>query len=162
MASSSLSLDRRKLLHVHTADRPGALWALRQVRYAVEIAGERVRCLIRDNDGIYGDAFSEGVRADGLKDHRISPRSPWQNGHVERLIGTLRRELLDHVIVLNSWHLLRLLDEFKKYYNRDRPHAALDQVPPEPREVHPPAMGKVVALPRLGGLHNRYERRKAA
>jgi putative transposase len=94
----------------------------------------------------------------GIEEVVIAPRSPWQNPFVERLIGTLRRELLEHVIVLNERHLRRLLASFLDYYHRSRPHRALEQNAPEPREVEPPGQGRVIAVPQVGGLHHRYRR----
>jgi transposase InsO family protein len=98
----------------------------------------------------------------GIKEVVIAPRSPWQNPYVERLIGSIRRELLSHVIVLNEAHLRRLLQSYVDYYHRFRTHLALAMDCPEPRPVHPPACGKVIAVPEVGGLHYHYERRQAA
>jgi transposase InsO family protein len=117
--------------------------------------------LIRDRDGIYGAAFDARVRNLGIKQLRIAPRSPWQNGYAERWVGTLRRELLDHLIVLGERHLLHLVRGHASYYNEDRPHMSLDGDAPVTRVVEPRTSGKVVALPRVGGLHHRYVRRAA-
>jgi transposase InsO family protein len=87
---------------------------------------------------------------------KIAPRAPWQNGYAERFVGTLRRELLDHLIVLGERHLLRAVREFVTYYNQDRPHLSLSGDAPVTRSVEPGPAGKVVALPRVGGLHHRY------
>ncbi|MGO9833294.1 MAG: integrase core domain-containing protein [Polyangiaceae bacterium] len=89
---------------------------------------------------------------------RIAPRSPWQNGFAERWVGTARREIVDHVIVLSEPHLRRILREYVAYYNADRPHMALGGDVPMRRDVEPPSMGRVVAMPKLGGLHHRYSR----
>jgi len=94
----------------------------------------------------------------GIEQVRIAPRSPWQNGYAERFVGTLRRELLDHVIVLGERHLLRLVRDHARYYNADRPHMSLAGDAPMPRTVEPPAVGRVIALPRVAGLHHRYAR----
>ena len=152
-----LSLERRLLLHVNVTAHPYAGWAAQQM---VEAMGPEVQALrlIRDRDGIYGRAFDERVDGLGLKTLRIAPRSPWQNGYVERFVGTLRRELLDHVIVLGERHLLRPVREHARYYNADRPHMSLAGDAPLRRTVEPPAVGRVVALPRVGGLHHRYAR----
>ena len=152
-----LSLERRLLLHVNVTAHPYAGWAAQQM---VEAMGPEVQALrlIRDRDGIYGRAFDERVDGLGLKTLRIAPRSLWQNGYVERFVGTLRRELLDHVIVLGERHLLRLVREHARYYNADRPHMSLAGDAPLRRPVEPPAVGRVVALPRVGGLHHRYAR----
>jgi hypothetical protein len=90
-----------------------------------------------------------------------APRSPWQNPFAERVIGTIRRELLDHVIVLNEGHLRRRLHSYLRYYNGSRTHLALEKDAPEPRAVEPPEHGRVVALPHVGGLHHRYLRHAA-
>ena len=91
----------------------------------------------------------------------IAPRSPWQTPYVERLIGSVRRECLDHVIVLGEAHLRRVLRAYFAYYQRSRTHLSLDKDAPNPRDVQPPAMGEVIELPEVGGLHHRYERRAA-
>ena len=92
---------------------------------------------------------------------RIAPRSPWQNPYVERLIGSIRRELLDHVIVLNERHLTRILASYFSYYHRFRTPRALDMDAPVPRPMHPPALGPVWEVLEVGGLHHHYERRAA-
>jgi transposase InsO family protein len=152
-----LSLERRLLLHVNVTAHPHAAWAAQQM---VEAMGPEVQAirLIRDRDGIYGHVFDERVDGLGLETLRIAPRSPWQNGYAERFVATLRRELLDNVIVLGERHLLRLVREHARYYNEDRPHMALVGDAPIRRPVEPPAVGRVVALPRVGGLHHRYAR----
>ena len=114
--------------------------------------------LLRDLDGVYGLEFQGPAQALGLKEVRIAPRSPWQSPYVERLIGSVRREYLDHVIVLNQAHLYRLLKAYYAYYHRRRTHLGLDKDAPEPRPVRGPEEGKVVAFPQVGGLHHRYER----
>jgi putative transposase len=142
---------------VNVTAHPYAAWAAQQM---VEAMGPEVQAvrLVRDRDGIYGHVFDERIDGLGLKTQRISPRSPWQSGYAERFVGTLRRELLDHVIVLGERHLLRLVREQARYYNQDRPHMSLAGDAPARRPVEPPAVGRVVALPRVGGLHHRYAR----
>jgi putative transposase len=98
------------------------------------------------------------VRNLGIAQLVVAPRSPWQNGYAERFVGTLRRELLDHVIVFGERHLFRLVWHHVSYYNEDRPHMSLDRDAPMTRAVQPPAGGKVVSFPRVGGLHHRYSR----
>jgi transposase InsO family protein len=129
-----LSLERRLLLHVNVTAHPYAAWAAQQM---VEALGPEVQAvrLIRDRDGIYGRVFDERVAGLGLKTLRTAPRSPWQNGYTERFVGTLRRELLDHVIVLGERHLLRLVREHARYYNEDRPHMSLGGDAPATRAV---------------------------
>jgi putative transposase len=92
----------------------------------------------------------------------IAPRSPWQNGYAEPFIGSLRRECLDHVIALNERQLLRVVRGCVTYYNRTRTHLALGNDPPQPRPVQRPGLGRIVGIPELGGLHHRYEWRRAA
>ena len=118
-----LSLDRRRVLHVNVTAHPSAQWAAQQI---VEALGADMapRFLIRDRDGIYGAAFVARVSNLGIEQLRIAPQSPWQNGYAERWVGTLRRELLDHVIVLGERHLLHLVRQHVAYYNQDRPHMA--------------------------------------
>ncbi len=152
-----LALDRRRLLHVHVTARPNAAWAAQQIVNAIGAESVPAR-LLRDRDGIFGADFDARVDNLGVRQLRTSPRSPWQNGHAERWVGTLRRELLDHVIVLGERHLLRLLRPYVAYYNEDRPHMSLGGDAPVARAVEPPSGGRVVALPRVGGLHHRYSR----
>ena len=152
-----LSLERRRVLHVNVTGHPTAEWAAQQI---VEAVGpdERLERLVRDRDKIFGTAFDRRVDNLGLARLRIALRSPWQNGFAERWVGTARREIVDHVIVLGEHHLRRLLREYVAYYNADRPHMSLEGDAPMPRDVQPPSMGRVVALPWLGGFHHRYAR----
>jgi transposase InsO family protein len=152
-----LSLERRRVLHVNVTAHPYATWAAQQIVEAIgaEIAPAR---LIRDRDAIFGAEFDARVDNLGVLQVRISPRSPWQNGYAERWVGTLRRELLDHMLVIGERHLLRLVRKYVAYYNEDRPHMSLDRDAPVARAVQPPSGGRVVALPRVGGLHHRYSR----
>jgi transposase InsO family protein len=94
----------------------------------------------------------------GILEVLTAPRSPWQNAYVERVIGSIRRECLDHVIVLNERHLRRLLSSYLAYYHRSRTHLSLEKDCPEPRPLQPPGRGRIVAFPQVGGLHHRYER----
>lgn len=155
-----LSLERRRILHVNVTAHPYAEWAAQQI---VEALGfdDTFKMLIRDRDGIYGAAFDRRVNHLRITQFRTAPRSPWQNGYVERLVGTFLRELVDHLIVLSDRHLLRCVREYARYYNEDRPHMSLAADAPARREVEPLENGRVVALPRLGGLHHRYTRRAA-
>ena len=114
-----------------------------------------------DRDRIYGGEFPEDVKAMGIKEVLSAPRSPWQRAYVERVIGTIRRECLDHVIVLNEASLYRHVKSFMEYYHESRTHLSLAKDAPEPRPVHRPALGAVVAIPQVGGLHHRYERSAA-
>jgi len=152
-----LSLERRRVLHVNVTTHPYAEWAAQQI---VEAIGAEISptYLIRDRDSIYGRAFETRVQHLGIEQLKIAPRSPWQNGYAERWVGTLRRELLDHVIVLGERHLLRLIRQYVLYYNDDRPHMSLDGDAPVTRPIEHSPAGRVIGLPRIGGLHHRYRR----
>ena len=116
------------------------------------------RFLIRDHDGIYGHDFREGVKHLDIAEVVIAYRSPWQSPYVERLIGSIRRECLNHVIVLNEVHLLRILTAYFAYYYESRTHLSLDRNAPQPRTIQPPNQGRIIAIPQVGGLHHRYTR----
>jgi len=152
-----LSLERRRVLHVNVTAHPYAAWTAQQIVEAIGADIVPLR-LIRDRDAIFGREFDARVDNLGVQQIRISPRSPWQNGYAERWVGTLRRELLDHLIVVGERHLLRLVREHIAYYNEDRPHMSLARDAPVARAVEPPTGGRVVALARVGGLHHRYSR----
>jgi transposase InsO family protein len=122
---------------------------------------EAPRYLLRDRDHIYGDAFRQRVRHMGIEEVLIAPRSPWQNPYVERLIRSIRRECVDHVIVLHERPLRRLLTEYFQYYHHWRTHRALDMDCPVPRPVQRPKLGLIREVPDVGGLHHYYERRAA-
>jgi putative transposase len=117
--------------------------------------------LLRDRDAVYGAVFSSQVRCLGIQEVKIAPRSPGQNPYVERFIGTLRRECLDHVVVLSNAHLRRVLSAYLAYYHEARTHLSLGKDAPEPRSVHRPDLGRIVETPMVGGLHHRYTRRAA-
>ncbi|HJU84172.1 MAG TPA: integrase core domain-containing protein [Holophagaceae bacterium] len=147
---------RREVAHVHVTAHPTAAWVKQQLRQAFPFE-EAPRYLVFDRDTIFG-AVKGCVEAMGIRPKVTSFRSPWQNGAVERFIGTLRRDLLDHVIVKDEAHLLRLLKEYLAYYHQDRTHLGLGKDSPRGRPIEPRAGPgpKVVALPRVGGLHHRY------
>jgi putative transposase len=111
--------------------------------------------------GIYGLIFQDRVKALDIEEVVIAPHRPWQNPYAERVIGTLRRECLDHVVVLWETHLRRIVRRYVKYYHGARTHLALDKDAPETRSVQPAEMGRVIEIPEVGGLHHRYERRAA-
>jgi transposase InsO family protein len=119
------------------------------------------RYLLRDRDCIYGKYFRHRVKNLGIEEVLTAARSPWQNPYVERLIGSIRRECLDHVIVLNEPHLRRVLRSYFQYYHRSRCHLSLEGDAPVPRVVQGPALGQVIELPEVGGLHHRYVRKAA-
>ena len=155
-----LSHDRRRILHWNLTSNPCARWTAQQI---VEAFPEDTapKYIIRDRDGIYGDYFRRRVEGLGIQAVPTAPGSPWQNPYVERLVGSIRRECLDHVIVINEHHLRRILTAYFAYYHRSRTHLSLGKDAPVPRAVQPPTMGEIVELPEVGGLHHRYERRAA-
>ena len=155
-----LAHDRRRTLHFNVTDHPSAEWTAQQLVEAFPW-DTAPRYLLRDRDSIYGEYFRRRVRGMGIREVLIAPRAPWQNAFVERLIGSIRRECLDHVVVLNESSLRRTLNSYLEYYQRSRTHLALGKDAPEPRPVQPPELGPVVRLPQVGGLHHRYERRAA-
>ena len=142
-----LSHDRRRVLHFNVEESPSAVWTAQQLREAFAFTSPP-KYLLRDRDHIYGLEFRCRVEALGLEELRIAPCSPWQSPYVERLIGSVRRECLDHVIVLNSAHLHRLLKAYFAYYHRSRTHLGLAKDAPEPRPAQGPEEGKIVAFPR--------------
>jgi putative transposase len=155
-----LAHERRRVVHVNITAHPTAQWTAQQVIDAFPL-DEAPRYLLRDRDRIYEAVFRQRLRNMGIEEAKIAPWSPWQNPYGERLIGSLRRECLDHIIVLNERHLKRLLITYVSYYHRFRTHLSLTMDCPEPRPVHPPEYGKVIAVPEVGGLHHHYERRAA-
>ena len=155
-----LAHDRRRIGHFHMTDHPTAEWTVQQLREAFPF--ELIpRYLLRDRDRIFGSEFRKDVEAMGIKEVLSAPRSPWQRAYVERVIGTIRRECLDHVIVFNEASLYRQMKLFLAYYHESRTHLSLAKDTPEPRPVHPPELGAVIAIPQVGGLHHRYVRRVA-
>ncbi len=155
-----LAHDRRRILHFGVTAHPTAEWTAQQLREAFPWDAAP-RYLLRDRDRIFGDEFTKQVKDMGIQEVLSAPRSPWQRAYIERLIGTLRRECLDHVIVFNEASLFRHVNAFIAYYHDSRTHLALAKDTPEPRLVHPTDLGAVVAIPQVGGLHHRYERRAA-
>ena len=155
-----LSLDRRRVPHFNVTANPSAHWTTQQIVEAFPF-DSAPRFLMRDRDSSYGDEFQRRIKNLGMEEVVSAPRSPWQNPYAERLIGSIRRELLNHVIVLDEVHLKRLLSEYFVYYHASRTHLSLDRNAPTPREVEPPDRGHVIAIPHVGGLHHRYRRRAA-
>ena len=152
--------ERRRIVHFNITEHPTAQWTAQQVVDAFSW-GEAPRYLLRDRERIYGASFRQRVRNMGIEEVVIAPRSPWQNPYVERLIGSIRRECLDHVIVLHERHLRRLLTDYFRYYHHWRTHRALDMDCPRPRPVQRPEVGSIREVPEVGGLHHHYERRAA-
>ena len=155
-----LAHDRRRILHFHVTAHPTAEWTAQQLREAFPF-DQAPKYLLRDRDGIFGPGFSSQVKDLGMKEVLGAPRSPWQRAYVERLIGTIRRECLDHVIVFNESSLYRHIKSFLAYYHESRTHLSLGKDTPDTRAVQPPGRGTVIAIPQVGGLHHRYERRAA-
>jgi transposase InsO family protein len=155
-----LAHDRRRILHFNVTAHPTAEWTGQQLRETFPF-DQLPRYLLRDRDAIFGHDFREQVRDMGIQEVLSTPRSPWQRAYVERVIGSIRRECLDHVIVFHEASLRRTLNLYFDYYHRSRTHLSLGKDPPEPRPVQLPAMGSVVAVPQVGGLHHRYERQAA-
>jgi transposase InsO family protein len=147
--------DRRQLLWFEVTRHPTAEWLARQITEAFPWASAP-SYLVRDNDVAYGHVFTARVRAMGIRDRPISPGSPWQIGIAERLIGTIRRECLDYLVILGEAHLRRILSGYCAYYNRTRTHLALEKNAPVRRAVQ--RFGSVMAIPVLGGLHHKYVR----
>ena len=155
-----LSHDRRRIVHLNVTAHPTAAWTAQQLREAWPW-DTAPRFLIRDRDGIYGSAFQRVARAMGIDEVLTAPRAPWQNPFVERVIGSLRRECLDHVIVWNERSLRRHLQQYLAYYHDWRTHLALDKDAPARRAEQPVGCGTIVEVPHVGGLHHHYERRAA-
>jgi putative transposase len=155
-----LGHDRRRIVHFNVTQNPTQLWLARQMTEAFPW-DTAPRYLLRDRDASYGQAFRDRLQAMAIKEVVTAPRSPWQNAYVERIIGSVRRECLDHVIVLDERHLHRVLSSYFRYYHQTRTHLSLGKDCPESRPIHPPAAGKIIPFPQVGGLHHRYERRAA-
>jgi transposase InsO family protein len=155
-----LEHGRRKVLHWNVTSAPSMAWVVQQLREAMP-SGVQPRYLFRDNDGLYGNGVRAFLDSCAIEEVRTAYRSPWQNPFIERYVGTLRSELLDHVIVLNERHLERLLAEFiESYYHTERPHQGRDGDTPAPHARPPEFTGPttLVATPVLGGLHHTYRR----
>ena len=153
-----MELGRRRIVACDVTAHPTAAWATGIVRRAHLAAGRRGQYLLRDRDAIYGKEFTHVVRELGLRQLVTAYKSPRQNAHAERVIGTIRRECLDHMIILGERHAWHLLHEFAAYYNADRAHQALDGDAPESRRGSSSGTGHLVAVPHLGGLHHSYRR----
>jgi transposase InsO family protein len=150
-----LQHGRRQILWLGVTAHPTAEWMARQL---TEAYGWKAapRYLVRDRDAVYGDVFIQRLRAMGIRDRPIAARSPWQNGYAERLVGSIRRECVDNVVVFGERHLVHLLKSYQRYYNGVRTHLSLNKDAPDTRAVH--AIGCIVAKPLLGGLHHQYVR----
>ena len=148
-------LDRRDLVWINVTQNPTAEWIARQLTEAFPW-NEAPRYLIRDRDPLFGTIVTRRLRAMGIRDKPIAPASPWQNGYAERLIGSIRRECLDHLVTLSETHLRRILRTYACYYNKIRTHRSLDKDAPISRPVQ--RIGSIKPEPILGGLHHHYVR----
>ena len=149
--------ERREIVHFNATYHPTAEWAAQQLVEAFPF-DSAPRYLIRDRDSSYGTRFRNRVRSLGIEEVLTAPRSPWQNPYVERIIGSIRRECLNHVIIFNERHLRKVLKSYAKYYHEARTHLSLDKQSPVPRSIETPDQGKVVAISHVGGLHHEYRR----
>jgi len=155
-----LSHERRRVVHFNVTEHPTADWTTQQIVEAFP-DDTAPRWLLRDRDAIYSDAFRQRVSGMAITEIVSSPASPWQNPFVERLIGSIRRECLDHLIILNAAHLRCVLTSYFRYYHQTRTHLGLKKDAPDSRPFSGTSVGRIVALPEVGGLHHRYERRAA-
>jgi putative transposase len=149
--------DRRTVAHFNVTANPRAQWTARQMIEAFPY-GKAPRFLIRDRDRICSSIFRDRIANIGIEEIATAPRSPWQNPYVERIHGSIRRECLNHIIVLSKRHLKRILRSYFEYYYEPRTHLSLHCNSPVQREVEPPCNGRVIAIPQIGGLHHRYRR----
>ena len=153
-----LAHERRRIIHFNVTPHPSAEWTAQQIIEAFPSDGTEPKYLLRDRDSIYGDRFRHRVQRMGIEQVVTARQSPWQNPYAERVIGSIRRECIDHMIVLGENHLRRILLSYQTYYNEARTHLSLERNSPVPREMEPPSKGRVVAIPHVGGLHHRYAR----
>jgi transposase InsO family protein len=149
---------RRKLIHFNVTKNPTSEWIIQQIRN-ISFDYKAPKYMIRNRDKKYGMLFSEGIKNFGIKQIITVYRSSWQNGYCERVIGTIKRECLDHVIVLNENHLKSILDDYVSYYNKYRPHLGINKDLPEGRAVQ--SEGTIYKVPAVNGLHNVYFRKAA-
>ena len=150
-----IRLDRRDLAWINVTTNPTAEWIARQLTEAFPW-NEAPLYLIRDRDRVYGDIVTRRLRAMGIRDKPIAPGTPWQNGFAERLIGSIRRECVDHIVVLSEAHLRRILQAYARYYNEIRTHRSLNKDAPVSRPVQ--RTGNIKSHSILGGLHHQYVR----
>jgi transposase InsO family protein len=155
-----LSHQRRRIVHVNVTAHPTAAWTAQQVVEAFP-DDTAPRWLHHDRDRIFSDLFRRRVSGMGITEVVSAPASPWQNPYVERLIGSIRRECLDHMIIISEAHLRRALKTYVDYYHRTRTHLGLAKDTPDHRPEYESPAGTIIAIPQVGGLHHRYERRAA-
>jgi transposase InsO family protein len=154
-----LAHERRRVVRIAVTAHPTAAWTAQQPREAFPW-DDAPRYLLHDRDGAF-TGLAATAQAMAITDVRTAPRSPWQNASVERFIGSVRRECLDHVIILTAAGLRRMLTAYVTYYQQSRTHLALDKDAPAVRAISPPTAGRIIAMPQVGGLHHRYDRRAA-
>jgi putative transposase len=152
-----LHRHRRMVIHFNVTAQSTAKWTAQQVVEAFPY-DESPRFLLRNRDGVYGSLFRERVKDMGIEEVLMAPRLPWQNPYAERLIGSIRRDCLDHVIVLNERHLRRILRSNLAYYLCSWTQLSPNRNAPIEREIEPPSRGRVLSIPQVGGLHHRYRR----
>src|SRR2546426_3952030 len=155
-----LAHDRRRVLHFNVTEHPTAAWTAQQIVDAFP-DDSALSYLLRDRDAVYGHVFRQRVQGLGVGEVLTAPHSPWQNPFAERLIGSIRRECLNHVLVLGERHLRRTLARYFAYYHRARTHLSLDKDAPHGRPIESPELGTIIPIPEVGGLHHRYVRRAA-
>jgi putative transposase len=155
-----LAHHRRRVIHFNVTEHPTAAWTAQQIVHAFPDESAP-KYLLRDRDSVYGQTFRQRVKGMGIQEVLTAPRSPWQNPFAERLVGSIRHECLDHVLVLSERHLRRILASYLAYYHRARTHLALDKDAPDGRPVEPSEAGNIVEIPEVGGLHHRYVRQAA-
>jgi transposase InsO family protein len=155
-----LAHHRRRVVHFNVTEHPTAHWTAQQIVDAFP-DDSAPSCLLRDRDQVYGEQFRHRVKGMRIEEVLTAPHSPWQNPFAERLISSIRRECLDHIVVLGERHLRRILARYFTYYHRARTHLALDKDAPDRRPIESPELGMVIQIPEVGGLHHRYVRQAA-
>ena len=154
--------ERREVIHFNVTMNPTAQWTAQQIIEACPWNTEP-KYLLRDHDGIYGKVFQQRIQNMGIEEIKTAPHSPWQNPYCERIIGSIRRDCLNHLIVFNQKHLKGILSNYFEYYHHDRTHLGLSKDTPFKRQVQfKPENGILILLPRVGGLHHRYMWSEAA
>jgi putative transposase len=155
-----LAHHRRRVVHFNVTEHPTAVWTAQQLVDAFP-DDSAPAYLLRDRDRVYGQPFRHRVKGMGIEEVLTAPQRPWQNPFVERLIGSVRRECLAHVVILGERHLRRILTTCFAYYHRARTHLTRDKDAPDGRPIEPPELGAIIPIPEVGGLHHRYVRRAA-
>ena len=155
-----LAHHRRRVVHFNVTEHPTAHWTAQQIvdAFPNESAPSY---LLRDRDQVYGERFQHRVKGMRIEEVVTAPQSPWQNPFAERLIGSVRRECLNHTVVLGERHLRRILTAYVAYYHRARTHLSIDKDAPDGRPIERPGLGTIISIPEVGGLHHRYVRRAA-